>query len=115
MITSDLFGNAIHSAPRDEPLGEGAVVLRGFALTNDASLLQAIHTIATQAAFRHLITPGGFRMSVGMTNAGPLGWVSDRRGYRYDPIDPDSGKPWPAMPDVFMELAGTAAAQAGFS
>jgi alkylated DNA repair protein (DNA oxidative demethylase) len=50
-----------------------------------------------------------------MTNAGPLGWVSDRRGYRYDPIDPDSGKPWPAMPDVFLELAETAAARAGFS
>jgi alkylated DNA repair protein (DNA oxidative demethylase) len=115
MITSDLFGSAAHPVQRDETLCDGAVILRGFALTKESSLLQAINTIAAKAPFRHLITPGGFRMSVGMTNAGPLGWVSDRRGYRYDPIDPDSGKPWPAMPDVFLELAGAAAARAGFS
>lgn len=115
MITSDLFGHAVHAESRDEPLCDGAVVLRGFALAQEPLLLQAIDRIAAQAPFRHLITPGGFRMSVGMTNAGPLGWVSDRRGYRYDPIDPDSGKPWPPMPDVFMELAGAAAARAGFS
>jgi len=114
MITSDLFGNAEHPERRDETLCEGAVVLRGFALAKESLLLQAIDAIAARAPFRRLITPGGFRMSVGMTNAGPLGWVSDRRGYRYDPIDPDSGKPWPAMPDVFLELAGTAASQAGF-
>ncbi|HEV2681474.1 MAG TPA: DNA oxidative demethylase AlkB [Rhodanobacter sp.] len=115
MITSDLFAATPSSARQDEPLCEGAVVLRGFALANEPPLLQAIDTIAVQAPFRHLITPGGFRMSVGMTNAGTLGWVSDRRGYRYDPIDPDSGKPWPSMPKVFLELAGAAAAQAGFS
>ena len=115
MITPDLFGNATHPGPREELLCEGAVVLRGFALTDGPSLLRAIDTIATQAPFRHLITPGGFRMSVGMTNAGPLGWVSDRRGYRYDRIDPDTGKPWPVMPDVFLKLAGAAAARAGFS
>jgi alkylated DNA repair protein (DNA oxidative demethylase) len=115
MITSDLFGSAAHPEHRDETLCEGAVVLRGFTLAKKSLLLQAIDTIAAQAPFRHLITPGGFRMSVGMTNAGPLGWVSDRRGYRYDPIDPDSGKQWPAMPDAFLELAGTAAAKAGFS
>jgi DNA oxidative demethylase len=115
MSTPDLFGSATHPERRDEPLCEGAVVLRGFALAHGQSLLRAIDTIAAQAPFRHLITPGGFRMSVGMTNAGPLGWVSGRRGYRYDPIDPDSGKPWPAMPDVFVGLAGTAAARAGFS
>jgi DNA oxidative demethylase len=115
MITTDLFGHAAHPGVREEPLGEGAVVLRGFALASEGSLLRAIDAVATAAPFRHLITPGGFRMSVGMTNAGPLGWVSDRRGYRYDPIDPDSGKPWPAMADAFLDLAGAAAARAGFS
>ena len=115
MITSDLFGSAVHPVQRDETLCDGAVILRGFALAKESLLLQEINTIEAQAPFRHLITPGGFRMSVGMTNAGPLGWVCDRRGYRYDPIDPDSGKSWPAMPDVFLELAGTAAARAGFS
>jgi DNA oxidative demethylase len=115
MITTDLFPAASEPSRRDEILCTGAVVLRGFALPNERPLLRAIETIAAQAPFRHLITPGGFRMSVGMTNAGSLGWVSDRRGYRYDPIDPDSGKPWPGVPDVFLELAGTAAARAGFS
>ena len=115
MISSDLFGSAVHPVQRDEMLCDGAVILRGFALAKESLLLQAINTIKAQAPFRHLITPGGFRMSVGMTNAGPLGWVSDRRGYRYDPVDPDSGKSWPAMPDVFLELAGAAGARAGFS
>jgi alkylated DNA repair protein (DNA oxidative demethylase) len=115
MITADLFGSTDQHERRNEPLGAGAVVLRRFALTDEQPLLQALATIVAQAPFRHLITPGGFRMSVGMTNAGPLGWVSDRRGYRYDPIDPDSGKPWPPLPPVFLKLAAMAAAQAGFA
>lgn len=91
------------------------MVLRGFALASEAALLQALDAIVAQAPFRHLVTPGGFRMSVAMTNAGPLGWVSDRRGYRYDPIDPDSGRPWPPMPPAFLQLADAAAAHAGFA
>jgi len=91
------------------------MVLRGFALASEAVLLQALDAITAQAPFRHLVTPGGLRMSVAMTNAGPLGWVSDRRGYRYDPIDPDSGRPWPPMPAVFLQLADAAAAHAGFT
>ena len=50
------------------------------------------------APFRHLVTPGGFRMSVAMTNCGALGWVTDRTGYRYDAVDPDSGRAWPPLP-----------------
>lgn len=114
MITADLFGDAASPTPRDEPLCEGAVVLRGFALAQQEPLLAAIRTIVAQAPFRHLITPGGRRMSVAMTNAGSLGWVSDRRGYRYDPIDPLSGRPWPAMPAIMHELACSAAVRAGF-
>lgn len=115
MITADLFSAAPQPIRRDESLGDGAVVLRGFALADETALLQAIDAVVAQAPFRHLITPGGFRMSVGMTNAGPLGWVSDRRGYRYDPIDPHSGQPWPPMPPVFLQLANAAAAHAGFA
>jgi alkylated DNA repair protein (DNA oxidative demethylase) len=59
-------------------------------------------------------TPGGHRMSVAMTNCGPLGWVTDRRGYRYTPVDPQTGRPWPALPDVFRQLALDAAERAGF-
>lgn len=101
-------------APRLEPLAPGAVVWRGGARACDVALLAAVEQITAQAPWRHLITPGGFRMSVAMTSCGPLGWVSDRRGYRYDPIDPDSGRAWPPMPEVFMQLAQAAAAQAGF-
>ncbi len=115
MITADLFATNSAPARRDETLCEGAMVLRGFALAGETPLLQAISVIASQAPFRHLVTPGGLRMSVAMTNAGPLGWVSDRRGYRYDPIDPDSGRPWPPMPPAFLQLADAAAAHAGFA
>jgi alkylated DNA repair protein (DNA oxidative demethylase) len=95
-------------------LDPGAVLLGGFALPIAGALLDAIATIAGAAPFRHLETPGGRRMSVAMTNAGRLGWVSDRRGYRYDPTDPLTGQAWPAMPAVFAELALNAAAAAGY-
>lgn len=101
--------------PRVEVLAPGAIVWRGGARKFDEALLAAVTKVIAQAPWRHLITPGGFRMSVSMTSCGAAGWVSDRRGYRYDAIDPDSGKPWPAMPEVFRELAALAAAQAGFS
>lgn len=115
MITTDLFAAALVPVRQDEPLCEGAMVLRGFALADEVPLLQAVAAIVAQAPFRHLVTPGGLRMSVAMTNAGSLGWVSDHRGYRYDPIDPDSGKPWPPMPALFLQLAANAAAHAGFA
>lgn len=99
---------------RTEPLGPGAVVWRGGARADAADLLAAVHEVASHSPWRHLITPGGFRMSVAMTGCGPLGWVSDRRGYRYDPIDPETGRPWPLLPALFTELARRAAAHAGF-
>ena len=75
-------------------------MLRGFAPRREAALKDDVARVTAAAPFRHLVTPGGFRMSVAMTNCGELGWVSDRRGYRYDPVDPESGAPWPALPDV---------------
>jgi DNA oxidative demethylase len=93
----------------------GAVVLRGFARGVEHELLNAIGQVTTAAPFRHMITPGGLRMSVAMSNCGPLGWVSDRNGYRYDPVDPLTRAPWPAMPDVFAQLARHAADVAGFA
>ncbi|ATY34927.1 DNA oxidative demethylase AlkB [Sphingomonas psychrotolerans] len=95
-------------------LDSGAVLLEGYALSMAEDLLGAVATIAETAPFRHLETPGGRRMSVAMTNTGRLGWVSDRRGYRYDEIDPLSDRPWPAMPSAFAALARSAAAAAGF-
>jgi DNA oxidative demethylase len=114
-MTLDLFGHSEADRTWREELFEGAAVLRRFALTHDAALIAAIERIALAAPFRHMITPGGFRMSVAMTNCGSLGWVTDRTGYRYDTLDRDSGKPWPRMAKVFLELARTAAESAGFA
>ncbi|MGH8503693.1 MAG: DNA oxidative demethylase AlkB [Gammaproteobacteria bacterium] len=97
-----------------EQLAPGAVVLRGFARSDETALLAALQDVTAMAPFRHMITPGGFRMSVEMTNCGAFGWITDRSGYRYDPVDPESGLHWPTMPDSFLRLAANAAAQAGF-
>jgi len=98
-----------------EQLEEGAVLLRGFATDEAAGLLEDVDKIARAAPFRHLTTPGGYTMSVAMTNCGRVGWVSDRKGYRYDPADPDTGAHWPSMPERFLALAGRAAAEDGFA
>jgi len=111
--TRDLFDSAAPGASH-ERLAPGAWLLRGFALGPVPALLTAIEQIQTAAPFRHLVTPGGFRMSVAMTNCGSLGWVSDTHGYRYDAVDPLSGRSWPPMPAVFLELAQAAALAGGF-
>jgi alkylated DNA repair protein (DNA oxidative demethylase) len=95
-------------------LGPGAVLLRSFATSDEVALLADLQQVIARAPLRHMITPGGYRMSVAMTNCGALGWVTDRTGYRYDAIDPQSGEPWPRMPASFLRLAADAAAQAGF-
>src|ERR1051326_5518817 len=100
--------------PREQ-LEDGAVLLRGFASAKAPLLIQEVERIAQLAAFRHLTTPGGYGMSVAMTNCGRVGWVSDRTGYRYDPRDPSTGHPWPAMPAAFLDIAASAAAEAGFA
>ncbi len=89
------------------------VLLHGFAVpTEDYSA--AVEVISAAAPFRHLKTPGGRLMSAAMTNCGELGWVSDARGYRYESLDPLSGKPWPSMPVLLRDLAQRAAAAAGW-
>lgn len=109
----DLFG-ALSFAGEREILTEGAVILRGFVASNAAELLESVVKIAAVAPFRNMMTPGGRRMSVAMTNCGKVGWVTDKKGYRYDPCDPESGAPWPPMPVSFAELATDAAASGGF-
>jgi DNA oxidative demethylase len=115
MADFDLLENL---PPVGEPvvkLAPGAVVLRGFATPLARGLLAAVGHVATVSPFRRMVTPGGFTMSVAMTNCGQAGWVTDRRGYRYQPIDPQTGQPWPAIPSMFAELASVAATAAGFA
>src|ERR1700731_3579842 len=107
-LVLDLFDEARTNFSQ-EPIADGAWLLHGFALAKVGTLLTEIGRIKAAAPFRHWLTPGGLRMSVAMTNCGALGWVSDRRGYRYTTHDPLSGQPWPPMPSEFSALAGGAA------
>lgn len=109
----DLFAD-IEPACRQQEICPGAVLLRGYARCAEEALLLALREIEAKAPFRQMVTPGGFRMSVAMTNCGTYGWISDRTGYRYGLTDPESGLPWPALPAAFLSLARDAANAAGF-
>jgi alkylated DNA repair protein (DNA oxidative demethylase) len=95
-------------------LAAGAVLLRSFALDCAPDLLAALETVIAEAPFRHMMTPGGQSMSVAMTNCGAAGWITDRRGYRYERADPLTGKAWPDMPLPFLNLARLAAIEGGY-
>jgi alkylated DNA repair protein (DNA oxidative demethylase) len=115
-ITFDLFADAEpEQQPRLDRIGEQSCVLRGFALPWLDQLLPALDAVLAVAPFRQMITPGGFTMSVALSSCGTLGWTTDRSGYRYTRDDPLTGKPWPKMPEVFLELAQAAAREAGFT
>ena len=109
-----LFDDITEPGLSKESLGSGTAILHGFALAREAALLEALNRVVEKSPFRHMVTPGGFRMSVAMTNCGALGWVTDRRGYRYDAIDPEMQRHWPQLPEPFLELATAAAEEAGF-
>ena len=113
-MIADLFDRLDIRRAR-ERIADRAVLLRGFARSMQVELMAAIEAITAQAPFRQMQAPGGHEMSVAMTNCGAFGWVTDRRGYRYDAVDPLSQKPWPSMPLAFRELAGQAAMEAGFA
>ncbi|MEZ5661740.1 MAG: DNA oxidative demethylase AlkB [Burkholderiaceae bacterium] len=96
-------------------LGDGIVLLPGFACGLADALFAGIDRVSTSAPFRRMRVPGGHTMSVAMTNCGQFGWVADETGYRYSELDPQSGRAWPPMPTVFTSLAIRAAAAAGFA
>jgi alkylated DNA repair protein (DNA oxidative demethylase) len=111
-IGDDLFARS--PPPDHEPMGNSACILRGFALPYVTTILAAVGDLEHQARFRNMVTPGGFTMSVAMSNFGRLGWTTDRRGYRYTEHDPETGLPWPGMPERLLELASSAARRVGF-
>ena len=98
---------------KSTPVAPEVVLLHGFTGPTE-DIVAAVESISAAASFRHLKTPSSKPMSAAMTNCGALGWVSDARGYRYEPCDPLTGKPWPAMPALLRDLAQRAAAAAGW-
>ena len=116
-LTTDFFADP-RRAPDDPPaqqvLAPGALLMRGLASPQAPGLFADLQAVLALSPLRHMVTPGGLPMSVAMSNCGPLGWVSDRSGYRYEQNDPGNGHPWPPMPASFRALATGAAAQAGF-
>jgi len=113
-LTADLFDSVADAQPSREQIADGAVLLRGFVRPIESELIEAVRAIVARSPFRRMTTPGGHLMSVAMTNCGERGWITDHAGYRYDPIDPRTGAPWPAMPRVLRDLARRAAEQGGF-
>lgn len=113
-MNDDLFASSEDYAEQPLSLGPGSWYLRGFLLDKAPEVLAAVSSVVAVAPFRHLITPGGQKMSVAMSNCGSLGWISDRAGYRYQPNDPLTGKPWPPMPVLLLELAQRAADICGY-
>ncbi len=111
----DLVDSTVAEPGEPEALADGAFVLRRFASADQARLLECMRNVAAAAPFRNMVTPGGFRMSVAMTNCGQVGWVTDRTGYRYDPLDPITGQPWPPMPQPLRAVAVHAAHAAGYA
>ncbi|WP_339533000.1 DNA oxidative demethylase AlkB [Pseudomonas mucidolens] len=114
--TADLFAEDTSQQPAgSEQMGEQSHVLRGYALPWVERLLPELRHVLAQAPFRKMVTPGGFTMSAALSSCGELGWSTDRTGYRYTPLDPDSQQPWPALPDSMCQLAVAASAEAGFT
>ncbi len=114
-VVNDLF-EEVRSDPTAarEEIAKGALLLRGRALALEGEILAALYSVITAAPLRQMTTPGGFVMSVAMTSCGKVGWVTDRSGYRYAAADPETGRPWPAMPGSFRRLAREVAADAGY-
>lgn len=113
-MTADLFDSVAEAQPSRENIADGAVLLRGFVKPIESELIEAVRAIVAKSPFRRMTTPGDHLMSVAMTNCGERGWITDHTGYRYDPIDPRTSAPWPAMPLLLRDLARRAAEQGGF-
>ena len=101
--------------PALQTLAPQALLLRQFASPGERSIFDALTRVTEQAPLRHMRTPRGQALSAAMSNCGAVGWISDAQGYRYSPLDPQSGRPWPDLPPALLQLAQAAAAAAGFA
>lgn len=116
---NNIAGQPVHVADAIH-VADGAMLLRQFVqqnknvLLDEVALLADLNRILETSPIRNMITPGGFKMSVAMTNCGALGWVSDKKGYRYTALNPSTGLPWQPMPASFLALASAAATQADY-
>jgi alkylated DNA repair protein (DNA oxidative demethylase) len=102
-------------ASRIKAIAAKSYILSGYAESSAESMLKALEPVLEAAPLREVRTPRGFKMAARMSNCGAIGWVSDSKGYRYEPHDPQTGCPWPAIPDVILNLARQAAADCGFA
>lgn len=112
-MTSPLFADPPQPAATIA-VGDGAVLLRGWAAARAPQWVAAVQQVVAQAPFRVMERPGGAPLSVAMSNCGAWGWVSDAQRYHYSHLDPASGQPWPAMPEFLRAQAVAAAADAGY-
>lgn len=103
METGDLFNRA--QPIGYDRMGPHAYILRRFALQYVDNLLAEIARIDAASPFRHMITPGGWPMSVALTNCGEWGWTTNQQGYCYSRLDPNNRKTWPDMPEIFKKIA----------
>lgn len=105
----------LFALPQKLEIIKDVYLLSGFVAPFEAQILTDLNAIILAAPLRQMMTPSGFSMSVTTTSCGQLGWVSDKKGYRYSQVDPVSNQLWPAMPDSFRQLAQHAAVTAGFA
>lgn len=119
MSQSELFQqHLVEHTPEHEVMqrwSPDSLLWKGVARRYESELMTAVEHIFRTAPPRQLQTPGGKTMSAAMTNSGDFGWVSDRKGYRYEATDPLSGRAWPALPKVFRTLAQFVAHEAGYA
>ncbi len=99
-----------------EKLPEGAKLFRGrLSVVDQLAILDDVATVIEEAPpFRPQMPTGPYVINT-LTNCGPLGWMSDKRGYRYEATHPVTGKPWPPIPQAVLSLAKQAAADTGYA
>lgn len=103
---------SVVSAPREIETGFEGFRLwpEALSVSEQAALAAEVLAAVEAAPLYRPMTPGGKPLSVRMSNLGPLGWVTDRGGYRYQATHPETGRPWPPIParllDLWRELVG---------